>query len=211
MPEERSASRGRALLQSTGRGGIGNFRSTSRDARPESGPDDFSPARGREPLTNPQQIFSTGRGGVGNLRSPSRDVNKAPAIDTIEEDIIRGYKVSHEDDPHSTGRGGLGNINRSRSRDPASHPTVHPTVHSTGRGGAGNIVPGEGSFVESDEDPEKHHTHEGFHSTGRGGTANITSTTEPAIEHHTHIGGGYQSTGRGGAGNLVKESSTSES
>jgi len=36
---------------STGRGGIGNLRpnSTSRDARPATGPDDFSQTRGREP------------------------------------------------------------------------------------------------------------------------------------------------------------------
>jgi hypothetical protein len=45
-----SINRGREI-HSTGRGGIGNFRetSTSRDARPKSGPDDFSPTRGREP------------------------------------------------------------------------------------------------------------------------------------------------------------------
>jgi hypothetical protein len=37
-------------LQSTGRGGSGNIRqpSVSKDARPESGPDDFSGTRGRE-------------------------------------------------------------------------------------------------------------------------------------------------------------------
>lgn len=39
------------IQQSTGRGGFGNIReaSLSRDARPDSGPDDFSTTRGREP------------------------------------------------------------------------------------------------------------------------------------------------------------------
>jgi hypothetical protein len=40
------------IQQSTGRGGLGNIRqaSLSRDARPDSGPDDFSTTRGREPV-----------------------------------------------------------------------------------------------------------------------------------------------------------------
>ncbi|KAF8810917.1 hypothetical protein BYT27DRAFT_7185238 [Phlegmacium glaucopus] len=205
---ERSASRGREGFQSTGRGGIGNIRqaSLSRDARPESGPDDFSVTRGREAITNPKQIFSTGRGGVGNLRSPSRDVHKNPASDSVEEDVIREYKASQEGAPVSTGRGGLGNINRSRSRDPSTGP--RSSFHSTGRGGAGNLVADEGSVTEriDEDDLIKHHaTHEGYHSTGRGGAANITTIVEPPVEHHSHAKNEYESTGRGGAGNLVKE------
>jgi len=67
--KDRSASRGREALvvsvseylspsftdqpQSSGRGGFGNIRQTSlsRDARPDSGPDDFSGTRGREPIS----------------------------------------------------------------------------------------------------------------------------------------------------------------
>lgn len=77
MTDERSTSRGRntfivrfsldyflihifnvLIQQSTGRGGIGNMRATSlsRDARPDSGPDDFSVTRGREPAVNPNQV-----------------------------------------------------------------------------------------------------------------------------------------------------------
>ncbi|KAF8157263.1 hypothetical protein B0H34DRAFT_849518 [Crassisporium funariophilum] len=194
---ERSVSRGREAFQSTGRGGIGNIRQTSlsRDARPDSGPDDFSTTRGREPLGSPTQIYSTGRGGAGNIRSPSRDVSRPPNVDVLEEDV-------------STGRGGLGNINRSRSRD----PTNNVPVHSTGRGGAGNLLPGDGSAASTiDEDERRKHStsHDGYHSTGRGGAANLTSSHEPAIERHSHVAQEYGSTGRGGVGNIVSERSTS--
>ena len=48
--------------QSSGRGGIGNIHqsSASRDRRPESGPDDFSVTRGREPISHPTQVRSHG-------------------------------------------------------------------------------------------------------------------------------------------------------
>jgi hypothetical protein len=70
---ERSLSRGRGpfvssflsshwtlvnrFLQSTGRGGVGNIRqpSQSADTRPESGPDDFSVTRGREPIVSQKE------------------------------------------------------------------------------------------------------------------------------------------------------------
>jgi len=202
----RSASRGRERYQSSGRGGLGNIRpsSVSRDTRTESGPDDFSVTRGREPISHPTQIFSTGRGGAGNLRSPSRDGQKTRDVE--EDVIIREYRMSQEGAPVSTGRGGIGNISRSRSREPAAS---NPTFHSTGRGGVGNLVEDEESLPESiDEDLKKYHDMHaagGYHSTGRGGNANITSTVEPVIEHHLHVNSEYQSTGRGGAGNIVKE------
>jgi hypothetical protein len=58
---ERSLSRGREAFQSSGRGGIGNIRqaSLSRDARPGTGPDDFSPTRGREPHVHPGEPVGT--------------------------------------------------------------------------------------------------------------------------------------------------------
>jgi len=209
--KERSASRGRANF-STGRGGIGNIRqsSLSRDTRPDSGPDDFSVTRGREPIaTQKLEVFSTGRGGMGNLRSPSRDVHKTPIDEIVEEDVIREYKAAQEGAPVSSGRGGIGNISRSRSRDPVSNKVFH----STGRGGAGNIVPGDGFVphsIDHESDLVKHHaTDGGYHSTGRGGIANLTSAAEPAIEHHAHVHNEYESTGRGGAGNIVKERSVS--
>ncbi|KAJ7142050.1 hypothetical protein C8R43DRAFT_1109228 [Mycena crocata] len=83
----RSTSRGREPLTSSGCGGLGNIRppSTSRD-RPLTGPDDFSSTRGREPAhfsssnsnsPDHSQPRSTGRGGAGNFRSPSRDTHDA--------------------------------------------------------------------------------------------------------------------------------------
>ncbi len=57
--------------------GLGNIRqaSLSRDARPDSGPDDFSTTRGREPhpAHAPAAVFSTGRGGAGNYARPRPD------------------------------------------------------------------------------------------------------------------------------------------
>ncbi|PPQ84442.1 hypothetical protein CVT25_012543 [Psilocybe cyanescens] len=152
---ERSISRGRDTF-STGRGGLGNIRQTSasRDARPSSGPDDFSPTRGREPIASPQQVFSTGRGGAGNLRSPSRAPKDAQS-DAAEQEVIREYVASQEHAIKSSGRGGIGNISRSRSRGPPqskSPSRPSPTTgspapaagkFSTGRGGAGNILSGQ--------------------------------------------------------------------
>ncbi|CAA7268549.1 unnamed protein product [Cyclocybe aegerita] len=220
---ERSTSRGRDAFQSTGRGGLGNIRqaSLSRD-RPETGPDDFSVTRGREPIAHPNEVFSTGRGGAGNIRSPSRDPSKPSApVDSTEQDVIEKYVASQEGAARSSGRGGLGNIARSRSRDPTSQGTTATTgtaaVFSTGRGGAGNIHAGHSVAEEIDEDERRKYStttaaHEGVHSTGRGGAANITAAHEPAIEkpvHGQYGGGEYESTGRGGAGNIFKDRSKS--
>ncbi|KAF5317765.1 hypothetical protein D9619_012501 [Psilocybe cf. subviscida] len=206
------------MIHSTGRGGLGNIRqqSASRDARPETGPDDFSATRGREPVPSKTGVFSTGRGGAGNLRSPSRDPrsssNDAVAAEK-EREVIRDYVQSHEGAAFSSGRGGLGNINpgsRSRSRDPTSATAAGEKVFSTGRGGAGNIVAGDGSIAEAyDEDERKHvpHTEGGLHSTGRGGGGNITHGAAPPVEpHHAaqHTQPQFESHGRGGAGNIAK-------
>ncbi|KAF8171680.1 hypothetical protein BJ912DRAFT_1082102 [Pholiota molesta] len=227
--QERSLSRGREAFQSTGRGGIGNIRqaSVSRDARPDTGPDDFSVTRGREALASPNQVYSTGRGGAGNLHSPSRDASRVrPAQDKVEQEVIREYAAAHENAPFSSGRGGIGNINRSRSRDPAlstttsrtgvspgPHGSAHVThavhaVHSTGRGGAGNIYPGDGVRADVIDEEERKRVGGGggvYHSTGRGGIANISNAPEPAVERHAHDAPEYESTGRGGVGNIVRE------
>ncbi|KAF9549919.1 hypothetical protein CPC08DRAFT_793465 [Agrocybe pediades] len=222
---ERSLSRGREAFQSTGRGGLGNIRQTSksRDARPNTGPDDFSVTRGREPI-NANQVFSTGRGGAGNLRSPSRGPAAGnPSIDVREEEVIREYVAANEGAIRSSGRGGLGNFSdRSRSRDPASPSAVHsrsrsrdpgtPIRFSTGRGGAGNIQSGDGHIAEIiDEDERRVHRtpNEGIHSTGRGGAANLTSAHEPNIEQPPHRATEFESTGRGGAGNIISDRSRS--
>ncbi|KAJ2911498.1 hypothetical protein MD484_g8914, partial [Candolleomyces efflorescens] len=199
--ENRSQSRGREPLQSTGRGGFGNIRqaSVSRD-RPTSGPDDFSVTRGREPVANPDAIYSTGRGGAGNLRSPSRDATRAP--DAHEKEVLESYAAHQGEGPVSTGRGGLGNINRSRSRDHSRTRTV-----TTGRGGAGNIRDGDGydaNVADELERKKEHHLSAGPHSTGRGGFANITEQEEPDVERPSISSTQHASTGRGGAGNIVR-------
>lgn len=210
---ERSISRGREGFTSTGRGGIGNIRPTSqsRDARPETGPDDFSPIRGRE-LADPSQVFSTGRGGAGNLRSPSRD----PAVvDFAEQELIKQYSASTENALYSTGRGGIGNINRSRSREPSSTRSGSrdtTQVYSSGRGGAGNIYLGDGIRPETIDENERRQfstNNEGYRSTGRGGAANITLVPEPAIEHRSQSATAFTSTGRGGSGNIIAHRSPS--
>jgi hypothetical protein len=207
---ERSLSRGREAFQSSGRGGIGNIRqaSLSRDARPGTGPDDFSPTRGREPHVHPgEPFYSTGRGGAGNIRSPSRDPSKPDPTEAADERVVHEHIVADETVPHSTGRGGLGNINhsRSRSRDNRTNASSS-TLHSSGRGGAGNIHHGSAILPDVIDEEERHklgHPDSGVHSTGRGGAANVTPAHEPNVEHHKHLAHDYESTGRGGVGNIV--------
>lgn len=205
MSEDRSQSRGREALQSTGRGGFGNIRqaSVSRD-RTAGGPDDFSVTRGREPL--PQQtapIYSTGRGGAGNLRSPSRDPARASALDPLEKEVIDKHNANIAEAAISTGRGGLGNIARSRSRDQS-----RSRVRTSGRGGVGNIHEGgdgyDANAADELERRKEGHIHTGPHSTGRGGFANITEAEEPNVERPSisSATNKISSTGRGGAGNI---------
>ncbi|KAJ7052148.1 hypothetical protein C8F01DRAFT_967917, partial [Mycena amicta] len=196
---DRSVSRGREPLTSSGRGGLGNIRppSTSRD-RPTDGPDDFSSTRGREPPVAISEIRSTGRGGAGNFRSPSRD----PAGDkdvrgTEERDLILAQAERDKDLVHSTGRGGAGNMSRSLSRGPTTSPP--PQVHSSGRGGAGNIAPGPAPAYERGRPGP-----DGVHSTGRGGLANLTDAPTPPQDVVAHHPGTFESSGRGGVGNMSR-------
>nr|GAT53573.1 predicted protein [Mycena chlorophos] len=203
---ERSVSRGREALSSSGRGGLGNIRPTSTSRDRSHGPDDYSSSRGREPPVSISEIRSTGRGGAGNFRSPSRDpVDDKDVRAAGERDFIHAHEERDKEQVHSTGRGGAGNMSRSLSRGPSTSPA--PQVHSSGRGGAGNIVPGPvPTFERGRTRPD-----EGIHSTGRGGLANLTSSPTPAqdvVEHHP---GAYESSGRGGAGNMSRERSASGS
>jgi hypothetical protein len=192
---ERSTSRGRAV-HSTGRGGVGNWRSPSSDNRvaPSPGPDDYSDTRGRDlkPSRDPEMVISTGRGGSGNIRSPSRDASRgdrasiggspAPSDNrgrTYDRETIASIDDAHNTGLQSTGRGGIGNMtglrpgsqSRSRSREPATN------AHTSGRGGLGNMVvggPSEKVIEELDEAERSSHTHDsGVHTVGRGGLANV--------------------------------------
>ncbi|KAH9995894.1 hypothetical protein BJV74DRAFT_828860 [Russula compacta] len=230
----RSTSRGRGV-QSTGRGGAGNFRSPSR-GREGTGPEDYSDTRGREPIPagDPNAIISTGRGGRGNIRSPSRDaprgdngsVEGSPLPSELrgrgyDRELISAIDSANDTGVHSFGRGGAGNktgsprpnsTSRSRSREPA---------HTTGRGGTGNMViggPTEKDIEELDESERASHLHAaGVHSVGRGGFANLTHGEVPHLEapvnphgadhpHGTHTHE-YESSGRGGSGNISREHS----
>jgi hypothetical protein len=202
MATDRSQSRGREGYVSSGRGGIGNIRmsSTSRDARPSNGPDDFSEPRGREPKVDHVKAFSTGRGGAGNIRSPSRDVPTKSGLTAVEQEVIKTHIIADQTAVHSTGRGGLGNISRSRSRtsDSSFGSSIHSRdnpIHST----------------TDDKELAKKLLHEhgdAIHSTGRGGAGNIphqhVSDVEP-VHHAHHHRGAYESNGRGGAGNIIVE------
>ncbi|CAK5274061.1 unnamed protein product [Mycena citricolor] len=212
---DRSTSRGREFVTSSGRGGLGNMRppSNSRD-RPTTGPDDFSDTRGREPPVSISEIRSTGRGGAGNFRSPSREPTDNQDVRVpAERELMRAHSQLEQTVVHSTGRGGAGNMSRSRSRGPDSTlapSTTHtvalpPVVHSSGRGGAGNITPGPAPAFERGRTPG---AAEGIHSTGRGGLANLTASPSPAPDTIVHHPGVYESSGRGGAGNIRDRSSS---
>jgi hypothetical protein len=155
LSPNRTDSRGRTggndtVFQSSGRGGAGNIKrsSKSRDARPVDGPDDFSPARGRElanhpPNTNANGTFvSAGRGGAGNYRSPSRDPAQTRKELEQEKQVIEAAARRAEESGvlASSGRGGFGNIHRSsvdrsRSRSQSRGPSgdYSPTLSGVTR------------------------------------------------------------------------------
>ncbi|KAF9472317.1 hypothetical protein BDN70DRAFT_818832 [Pholiota conissans] len=190
----------------------------SRDPRPKTCPDDFSVTRGREVIVSPTNVYSTGRGGAGNLHSPLRHGSREhPTPDAAEQEVIREYVAAHDNVPVSffvsSPDGGIGNMTRSCSRDPnsdaraATSPVRHTTIHishavdSTGRGGAGNIYPGDGMRADViDEEARRR-----VHLTGRGSFANLSSASEPAAEHHSVERGEYESAGRGGVSNIVHD------
>lgn len=224
VAKERSQSRGRDALTSTGRGGAGNFKrseSVSRDrvSRAVDGDE-----RGRElSPQHPDRVTHSGRGGAGNIRSPSRDPAAIAQELKHEQEVIDAAKVRDGPPILSTGRGGLGNIrnspgvspspvrngSRSRSRDPAAGQRYQ----SSGRGGRGNIhhenAATSSELEKLEEDERRFAGHEApLHSTGRGGAANVTSLAEPAESHSTSEAAdahpdGVHHTGKGGYGNIV--------
>ncbi|KAH8990850.1 hypothetical protein EDB92DRAFT_2088373 [Lactarius akahatsu] len=235
---ERSLSRGRVGLQSSGRGGTGNIRAPSLDVDRVSGPDDFSDTRGRDPVPTRylqvDEVTSTGRGGAGNIRSPSRDASRPESINSgssparseprgrgYDRDLISAIDTANDTGVHSSGRGGLGNITRPDSK---SRSRSRDLVHSSGRGGIGNLYigdPVEKGILEVEERERAAHQHPlGVHSTGRGGLANLTPGELPHVEapvnphgaNHPHATHKHEleSTGRGGAGNISDRSRSRE-
>ncbi|KAJ3779049.1 hypothetical protein FB446DRAFT_712006 [Lentinula raphanica] len=161
---ERSRSRGRDMT-SSGRGGLGNIHHAVDPTIHESGPDDYSTTRGREPAVDPDRVISTGRGGAGNIRSPSRDVGSHPHHqvhpDPRQEELIRA-EAHREGAVHSTGRGGLGNMSRSRSRGPQT-VRGHDQEHERSRSGdpEQHKHNGVSEFIHKVLHP--HHNEEGGH------------------------------------------------
>ncbi|KAF7369366.1 hypothetical protein MVEN_00265200 [Mycena venus] len=185
---ERSTSRSRDAVASSGRGGLGNIRpaSTPQD-RSVGGPDDFSSTRGREPAVAISEVRSTGRGGAGNFRSPSRDpVGDRDVRGATEREVIRAHEERDREAP-------LASPSPTRTNSQGQ-------VHSSGRGGAGNIAPGPAPPYERGRSAAV----DGIHSTGRGGIANLTSSPAPPPEQVVHHAGAYESSGRGGAGNFSR-------
>ncbi|KAI0701608.1 hypothetical protein C8Q76DRAFT_234960 [Earliella scabrosa] len=104
---------------SSGRGGLGNIRSTSE-----------SRSRSRPP------IHSTGRGGAGNLQMAA-NLDPDHLAQLEEEERLR---YVHDQGLHSTGRGGRANITALHS-PPLEPSSPHPNEYeTTGRGGVGNMV-----------------------------------------------------------------------
>jgi len=213
-PEDYSDTRGRepipagdpSVVISTGRGGRGNIRSPSRDAYRGEGAtasNESSPLRSEErgrgydreliiALDGAQEphLHSVGRGGVGNMvENP----------DSRPGSITRGGSRSRSREPaFTTGRGGLGNLHRGEplekdieeldESERAAHQ--HPAgLHSVGRGGTGNITPGQLPHLEDAVNPhDPNHPHASHvhaaESTGRGGLGNISHENAPKDTHN---------------------------
>ncbi|KAJ3883934.1 hypothetical protein F5051DRAFT_390607 [Lentinula edodes] len=178
---ERSRSRGRDMT-SSGRGGLGNIHHAIDPTIHESGPDDYSVTRGREPAVHPDQVISTGRGGAGNIRSPSRDAGSYSHTpvgpDPRQEELIRA-EADREGAVHSTGRGGLGNMSRSRSRGPR---TALAQEHSASGDPEHHKHTGVSELIHKVLHPHPHHIQEsGRHETHAQVPAE--STPKNSVDH----------------------------
>ncbi|KAJ7073310.1 hypothetical protein B0H15DRAFT_1027517 [Mycena belliarum] len=131
---DRSPSRRRdSGYQSSGRGGVGNFRAvpTTDPASPASDVQEFPWPRGRDraPVSRRSTPSrSTGRGGSGNYRSPPR---QDPAQVLREHEVLRTLAEAERTAvvrvKISSGRGGYGNMSDSRSRSRSVDPVSSPT------------------------------------------------------------------------------------
>ncbi|KAH9169381.1 hypothetical protein EDB89DRAFT_2073070 [Lactarius sanguifluus] len=226
---ERSLSRGRVGLQSSGRGGTGNIRTPSLDLDRVSGPDDFSDTRGRDPVLTrhlqADEVTSTGRGGAGNIRSPSRDASRPESIKSgssparseprgrgYDRDLISAIDTANDTGVHSSGRGGLGNITRP---DSTSRSRSRDLVHSSGRGGIGNLYigdPVEKGILEVEEHERAAHQHLPGANLTPGELPHVEAPVNPHGANHPHATHKHEleSTGRGGAGNISDRSRSRE-
>jgi len=166
---------------SSGRGGAGNIRSPSREAR------------------------------VGPEHSQTSGILSDHAnIETEYEREVLQRHAEARMEVHSTGRGGLGNIDRSRSRSRSQAPVVHSSGRGGAGNIKHGLGDPEHVDIQDDLERLRHSHAEGLHSTGRGGLANLTHTHGPNIEVAHHNGAQFESTGRGGVGNIRDRSTSRE-
>ncbi|KZS99956.1 uncharacterized protein LAESUDRAFT_667286 [Laetiporus sulphureus 93-53] len=216
--------------RSTGRGGVGNIRSSS-----------IARAVSRAPRDQNHPQTTT----LVNER--------AQAEAEYERSVLKASEEAARAKKHSSGRGGAGNIARSKSKSKTrsqSRDGLHlrsrsrskglpVPLHSSGRGGAGNIQqgsPDDAEYIDELDNEESDRARlshvEGIHSTGRGGSANITALQHgpPTPPEHSHLHSTSfsllpnddaesatavhqhaESTGRGGSGNIFQSRSRSRS
>ncbi|KAF8317077.1 hypothetical protein DL93DRAFT_2095841 [Clavulina sp. PMI_390] len=224
---ERSVSRGRDAVVSTGRGGAGNMMRGESVSRGRVSRERDGDERGRElSPTAIGQATHSGRGGAGNIRSPSRDPAAIREELLHEREVIDATKNAEERVTFSTGRGGIGNmraspntsVSRERSagaseRSRSTDPAPGKRYMSSGRGGRGNIHhDGQHTQHELEKLDEDERVAAGglesgqMHSTGRGGAGNLTNNPDPDASHPTAeapLEEGVHSTGKGGYGNIT--------
>ncbi|CCM05340.1 uncharacterized protein FIBRA_07554 [Fibroporia radiculosa] len=182
----RSVSRGREF-HSSGRGGVGNIRRTSKDpASPPSpaspGSDrDFSVTRGREPAPSSDRVLTTGRGGVGNIRSGSaaRSVSRASAESHPKTASLLA-DMAHQEAEYERGLLRL------------SEEAARAGKHSSGRGGVGNIKSQSKSKSKTrtnsrNKDGLRSPSRGPVHSSGRGGAGNVVAGSTEDAEYNEEL------------------------
>ncbi|KAL7419372.1 hypothetical protein Q5752_006210 [Cryptotrichosporon argae] len=203
-----------------GRGGAGNIRSPSRDARERRADADeealqaalIAERRGRQT----DAPFSSGRGGAGNIStSESRSRSRS---------AVRGRDGDRD-----------GSRERSRTRDSSrTRSLLHPVASrgqatiASGRGGYGNIIEEKGSHEDLQriaqeqryeaEVRKKHDEEEAQHphTSGRGGAGSVQlelahvdlsnlslEERDAYLKVHAHDAAHPRASGRGGAGNFT--------
>ncbi|EOR01889.1 hypothetical protein E3P77_01690 [Wallemia ichthyophaga] len=134
---ERSDSRGRDPIVSTGRGGAGNLRASSRTRSAYDNDDDDRGRSTRSAHPPPPKAVHAGRGGVGNVRSPSRDpadLRNQQAEQQLEAKLQReAHEKAERDGMLPTGRGGAGNIRAGGDQPPTSSATSSTPSRSRSR------------------------------------------------------------------------------
>jgi len=122
---------------STGRGGIGNIKSSPNASVSRERNDTRSVSRDPPPG---KRHTSSGRGGRGNIHANSDYTQRE--LERLDEDERGAAGADEASKLHSTGRGGAGNLTSLEPAEKYSTDEV-PTVeglHSHGKGGYGNIT-----------------------------------------------------------------------